>query len=487
MPHAAFVAALSITAVAMVLRTTPESSANGTTPESSAARRKDDSGVMPPSCGERLPAVVRPSAADPRLPARPMWLWDSPKVLLDATARAELFAFCTCQGIDALWMQVALERERAADGTPVLQHAAAWRTLLREAHAAGLTVEALEGAPIYALKTHHAEALAVVDAVIAFSRGAADHDGFDGLHFDIEPHGLYRWRFPEPREALATGLVEVALESSTRLRAAGLRFGVALPHWLQVTDEKTGEPLGVVTWDRTRQSAAYHLIDRLDYVAIMSYRDRTTGPNGVVAIASDLLAHAAAPGRARVYLGLETAADSERVWFVTGEPRERMLARMRARGENPDELEPIDGFRRSIADDGTRLHLGLRVPTAVDLDAPALLGAMRQLGAAYGTPQADPPARELAAALSFALGTLDKSGDWRGLVARPIAGDGGQRWSGFLGVAITPSAITFGGQAPGDLGREIGAAGPLVASQPAFAGFALHDYEHLRPFLVRRD
>src|SRR6185436_11516553 len=111
MPHAAFVAALSITAVAMVLRTTPESSAIGTTPESSTARRNDDSGVMPASCrGERLPAVVRPSAADPRLPARPMWLWDSPKVLLDATARAELFAFCTCQGIDALWMQVALER-----------------------------------------------------------------------------------------------------------------------------------------------------------------------------------------------------------------------------------------------------------------------------------------------------------------------------------------------------------------------------------------
>ena len=150
MPHAAFVAALSITAVAMVLRTTPESSAN-MTPE-----LKFNSGVVvPPSCrGERLPAVVRPSAADPRLPARPMWLWDSPKVLLDATARAELFAFCTCQGIDALWMQVALERERAADGTPVLQHAAPWRTLLREAHAAGLTVEALEGAPIYALKTH---------------------------------------------------------------------------------------------------------------------------------------------------------------------------------------------------------------------------------------------------------------------------------------------------------------------------------------------
>ena len=449
-----------------------------------------------PCRGERLPPVTRPGgAAAARLPARPMWLWDSPKVLTDATARAELFAFCACQGIDAIWMQVALERERAADGTPVLQHAAAWRTLLREAHAAGLTVEALEGAPIYALKSHHAEALAVVDAVMAFTKGAADRDGFDGLHFDIEPHGLYRWRFPEARERMATGLVEVALEASKRLRASGLRFGLALPHWLQSRDEHTGEAIGVVTWEGKRQAAAYHLIDRLDYVAIMSYRDRTTGPNGAVEIANVLLAYAAAPGKGRVYLGLETAADSERVWFVTGEARERTLAKMRARGEDPDELEPIDGFRRSVADDGTRLHLGLRVPAAVALDAPALLGAMRQLAAAYGTPhvgpQSGPPGHDTAratnAALSLALGTLDRSGDWRGLVAAPIAGDDGQRWSGFLGVGITPATITFGGQSPGDLGREITAAGPLVAGQPAYAGFALHDYEHLRPFLARRD
>jgi len=468
-------------AAAVVLVTTPESS--------SAPRRHDDAGGVPaaPCRGERLPAVARQPAADPRLPGRPMWLWDSPKVLLDAAARAELLAFCACQGIDAIWMQVALERERTADGTPVLRHAAAWRAFLREAHAAGLTVEALEGAPIYALEPHHAEALAVVDAVIAFSRTATDRDAFDGLHFDIEPHGLYRWRFPESRERMAAGLVEVALESSIRLRAAGLRFGVALPFWLQVADEQTGEPLGVVTREKRRQSAAHHLIDRLDYVAIMSYRDRTTGPNGVVAIAGDLLTYAAAPGKARVYLGLETAADSERVWFVTGEARERTLAKMRARGEDPDELEPIDGFRRSIADDGTRLHLGLRIPAGVALDAPALVAAMRQLAAAYGSPQAEPPSRETAAALSLALGTLDKSGDWRGLVATPIAGEGGRRWSGFLGVSITPATITFGGQSPGDLGREIAAAGPLVASQPAFAGFALHDYEHLRPFLERRD
>ncbi|MEO5821269.1 MAG: hypothetical protein ABIT71_12260, partial [Vicinamibacteraceae bacterium] len=441
-----FIAALGLVASMSVPTTTSESSAD--------LRRTDHveavvAPAAPPCRGERLPPASRPAGADPRWPARPMWLWDTPKVLLDAEARAELLAFCACQGIDGLWMQVALERQRAADGTAVLQHAAAWRTLLREAHAAGLTVEALEGAPIYALKPHHGEALAVVDAVIAFSKAATDRDGFDGLHFDIEPHGLYRWRFPESRERMAAGLVEVSLESSKRLRAAGLRFGVALPFWMQVKDEQTGEPIGVVTLDKTRQSAAHHLIDRLDYVAIMSYRDKTAGPNGVVAIAGDLLAHAAAPGKARVYLGLETAADSERVWFVTGEARERTLAKMRARGEDPDELEPIGSFRRSIADDGTRLHLGLRVPTGTGLDAPALLGAVRELASAYGTPQTDPPGRDTAAALSLALGMLDKSGDWRGLVAAPIAGEDGLRWSGFLGVSVTPPAITFGGQPPG--------------------------------------
>lgn len=440
-----------------------------------------------PGCrGERLGPVTHPASSATRLPRRPLWLWDSPKVLLDAAARAELFAFCTCQGVDGLWMQVALERTRAADGTPILQHAAAWRALLREAHAAGLTVEALEGAPIYALEAHHGEALAVVDAVIAFAKAGTAGDGFDGLHFDIEPHGLYRWRFPESRERMAGGLVEVSLESMRRLKAANLRFGVALPFWLQTPDDQTQEPLGVVTWEKTRQSAAHHLIDRLDYVAIMSYRDRTTGPNGVVAIARELVDYAAAPGKARVYLGLETAADSERVWFVTGQLRERMLARMRARGEDPDQLEPIEGFRRSIADDGTRVHLGLRVPAATTFDAPALLAAMRQLAEAYGLPMADPPPREIAAALSLAMGTLDQSGDWRGLRALPIPGAGGPGWSGFSGLAITPPGITFGGQAAGDLRREIAAADPLVAALPGFAGFALHDYEHLRPLLEGR-
>ena len=146
-----------------------------------------------------------------------------------------------------------------------------------------------------------------------------------------------------------------------------------------------------------------------------------------------------APGKAKVYLGLETAADSERAWFAVGEARERALAKMRARGEDPDELEPISGFRRSITDDGTRLHHGLRVPAGTALDAPALAAAMSELAGWYGVEQAQPPARETAAALSLALGTLDQSGDWKGLAPPRLPAPAGRRWSGFTGVEHHPA------------------------------------------------
>jgi hypothetical protein len=75
MPQPVVVAALSILVAAPVLGTTAESNM---TPESAY----NAAIVVPAPCrGERLPALVRPAGLTPRLPARPMWLWDSPKVL----------------------------------------------------------------------------------------------------------------------------------------------------------------------------------------------------------------------------------------------------------------------------------------------------------------------------------------------------------------------------------------------------------------------
>ena len=388
-------------------------------------------------------------------------------------------------------MQVALERERAADGTPVLQHAAAWRTLLREAHAAGLTVEALEGAPIYALKAHHAEALAVVDAVIAFSR---TRDRPRRLrrpalrHRAAQPLSLAL-----PRTARADGRPASSRSRWSRRSACAPRACASAsrsPTGCRSRDEQTGEPLGVVTWEKTRQSAAYHLIDRLDYVAVMSYRDRTTGPNGVVAIASDLLAHAAVPGRARVYLGSRprpTASASG------SSPARRASGRWRRCGRA---ARIRTSSSRSTAS-GARSPTTGRGCTSGSGCPPRSASTRRRCSARCGS--SPPPTARLChrrptrrparprrrcrsrSARSTSQATGGGSSPRRSPARTGCAGPASGGWASPR--RPSPSAT----RRPGDLLREIAAAGPLVAGQPAFAGFALHDYEHLRPFLERRD
>lgn len=420
--------------------------------------------------------------------SRAMWLWDSAPVVASDDRRDALFALCRCARVDTLWMQVALERERAPDGAARLARAADWRRFLRAAHEAGFAVEALDGSPTHALRRFHGEPLAVVDAIVAFNGSAAKAERFDGLQFDIEPHALYRWRFAAHRERMLGELLELVLEARQRLRARPeLRFGMALPFWLQAPVEGTGLPIGLVTVDGVRKAASYHLIDRLDYVAVMSYRDRTAGPNGLVAISRDILDYAERARGAAVYLGLETAAGSQRVWFATGLPRATALARLDEHGEDPDLLEPIDGFRRSLFDDGTRLHPGLRVPDDVPLDDPRLVAAMRVLAARYGLGPGEPdgPGHAGASALSHALGAMARDIEWRIEGPRPIPAGGGEVRSGFVGRAVTPESITFAGQPPGDLAIEIARAQQELRGRRAFAGFALHDYEHLVRLLDR--
>ena len=421
-----------------------------------------------------------------------MWLWDSPKVLLDAPARAELFAFCACQGIDTLWMQVAL-RARAGRG----RHAGA-------AARRGLARAAARG-PRRRPDGRGARGRAGLRAHGAPRRGARRRRRGDRVQQGAPPiatastactstssrTALYRWRFPESRERMATGLVEVALESAKRLRAAGLRFGVALPFWLQVHDEQTGEPLGVVTWqkhaavgrlppDRSPRLRRDHELPRSHDRPERRRRDRRR-PAG---------ARRARRARRASTSGLETAADSERVWFVD---------RRGARADAGEDAGARRGSRRARAD--RRLPAIGRRRRHAAAPRPAGAGRRRRSTrrrcsarcaqlAAPGTASPQSPSRRHArrrprsrsrSARSTSQATGGGSSPRR-LPAR-TAGAGPASSASASRRPPSPSAASR----PATSRRELAAAGPLVAGQPAFAGFALHDYEHLRPFLDRRD
>jgi hypothetical protein len=232
---------------------------------------------------------------------RAMWVWDAPPLLHDAAARSQFLAFCTREGIGRAWIQVG------ADDGARLRDAPAWRVLLADAHASGLAIDALDGSPAYAQPEQHAEALNVVNAVIAYNRSTGPASRFDGIHMDNEPYLLPGWQHPARREWLLRNLLELSTAIKASTAANGLAFGVDIPFWWHAPDPETGQAIGDVTFNDRRKPASFHLLDLADQVGIMDYRNHAEGSDGLIAHAEPLLSYAEASG-ATVFVGIETAA-----------------------------------------------------------------------------------------------------------------------------------------------------------------------------------
>lgn len=153
------------------------------------------------------------------------------------------------------------------------------RTLCDEA---GIRLDALGGEPDWALD--HAKALAWRDTVASLGV-------FRGLHVDVEPYLLPDWA--TRRAAAVTGFLGLL----DRLRGGDLPLEADVPFWYQTV------PVG-------GRTLADEVIDRVDALTVMSYRDTATGPNSIMDVAADLLGRASAAALP-VRLAVETQPVSE--------------------------------------------------------------------------------------------------------------------------------------------------------------------------------
>lgn len=213
-------------------------------------------------------------------PSRALWVWDSPPILQDVSARQRFLEFCRERGVDIAWIQVA----RSPAGNR-LQHENGWRDLLRDAHRAGVNVHALDGDPSYALRQRHYVVLTLVDTIVRFNRDAPPDARFDGIHLDNEPYLLAGWELPVVRERLLAEYLELNARVQQAMRnEGGLEFGVDIPFW----------------WPSPE------ILDLVDNVAIMAYRNVADGNDGIVALARPLLEYGHRTA-ARVFVGVETS------------------------------------------------------------------------------------------------------------------------------------------------------------------------------------
>ncbi|WP_409266142.1 hypothetical protein [Massilia sp. BHUDP2] len=237
-------------------------------------------------------------ASDAAAP-RAIWTWeeDSSAMLQQPAAAERAIAFLKSKSVQTVFLYA----DAFGGGNPIVSNPCQYRRLVRRLHASGLRVYALLGSAYlhterYVLPRHHVDAVAMLQRVLDYNRTAAPEERFDGVNVDIEPHILPEWS--ARKMELLAGFLDMSDALMRTVRASGqsLPVGPAIPFWLDGIQ---------LEWKGRRKPVSQHVQDTYDYVALMDYRDRAEGGDGIVSHAMDELQYGETIGR-RVLIGVET-------------------------------------------------------------------------------------------------------------------------------------------------------------------------------------
>lgn len=239
-----------------------------------------------------------PAALDAAPPGRAVWMWEaeSYELLQSPRAAKEAIKFLKSKGVRTLYLYADAYKGRSLiQDKPKL-----YRKLIRRLRKEGMSAYALLGSwhlrtHEYVLPARRPEARAMFQRVLDYNAAAAPAERFDGANLDIEPHMLDAWE--TDREGLLLNFLDLGRDLMTMKAAAGagLAVGPAIPFWL---DGITLE------WEGRVKPASEHVLDVYDCAALMAYRDRAAGRDGIIALSASELAYAGALGK-RLAIGVE--------------------------------------------------------------------------------------------------------------------------------------------------------------------------------------
>ena len=190
-------------------------------------------------------------------PTRALWVWDQP-------AAKTLVAFAQARGVTDLFVSVPPNLPSSARLTWV-------RSLSKLAVPAGIRLQALGGDPGW---------IDDPGAAVAWQTAALSTGLFTGSHVDLEPWQHPGWGSDQPT------VVRGYLDTLSRLAAATtLPVEADLSFWLWTVTDDAGEPVDAA------------VLDRVDRVTVMSYRNTVTGDDSITGTGAHTLATAATAGK----------------------------------------------------------------------------------------------------------------------------------------------------------------------------------------------
>ncbi len=232
-----------------------------------------------------------------------LWVWD-PKIILVAEEQDKLLDFAQRQEMNLLLVETHWEPGTLEDGALVMAMPEMYVRLIRQAAKRGIKIEALSGWRDWGMKSKWQRPLAMTNSIIAFNKKYGPETQFIGIHLDIEPYLLPEWK-TDARYQMMQENLELLEQIRAKLtaEAPGMTLAVDIPMWYdrRISPENSC----VVEYRGVTKNFHQHIQDITDYVGIMSYVRRGTGPGSIQTAIENEMNYARAQGK-YVLGGMET-------------------------------------------------------------------------------------------------------------------------------------------------------------------------------------
>lgn len=263
-------------------------------------------------------------------PILAMWVWDA-RLAADSGSRSRLIKFSQRHGIDTLYLSAYDLR------TPMDER---YRQFNRQAHQAGISVHALAGDPRWGKPQYHHVPLEWVRSVRRFNAEAAEPERFDGVHTDVEVYLLAKtWK--EQPQVLLGGYLDLNAKIARELAEDPAVFGVDIPFWFD--DDLSYR----ILWNGAVKAPSQHVLDTVDTVTVMAYRNFAEGDDGTLRLVSLEMNYADSIGK-RVVIGQETQENLYPDYVTFGGTSSKVLF------QEMDKIRKMIGERPSFG--GFALH-----------------------------------------------------------------------------------------------------------------------------------
>ncbi len=224
-----------------------------------------------------------------------LWVWeeDTFRMLDDPTWRDDTLDRLRKDGFNTIYLYA----DYFGDRTPISEDRGLYEAVIEAARERGFRVEALLGSKYlntnrYVMPDRQAIAKDMLERIKTYNMLVQPSARFDAMHLDIEPYTTDEWK--ADREKVVEWYVEAAREWRRIAHDGDLHveIGAAIPFWFDRVER--GDSTLVVA-----------LIESFDYVALMDYRDKAEGRDGIIEHARYEVDLAGRLGR-KVIVGVET-------------------------------------------------------------------------------------------------------------------------------------------------------------------------------------